>query len=241
MRNSILVLRSFVYRVIAKFSGRVKLTLGLLAILVLFSPTSVLGQDSPKTIALTDKSTVSVKDILKAMQKECPNVSISNDLTKSSYTVEAIKKTDPNGPDTFGLSLFDRDGKIVRIASAMFLSNAVKEICHAINKTLIIEVVDTQNLTQSVDKRDDNSGGFDGLANALAGRRTHTDAATMNVIVNGEHALLDCFEHRKGCVTIGPGKYYGELDTDGMSIWISHEIPVTHKPVRDHYKIAGAW
>jgi hypothetical protein len=100
--------------------------------------------------------------------------------------------------------------------------------------TVMVEVVDMQNLTQSQDTR--TSGGVVG---ALTGRRTHTDASTINVIVNGEHAMLDCFEHRKGCTTIGPGKYYGELD--GNSLWVNYQMPLTHQQVRNHYVIAGSW
>jgi hypothetical protein len=220
------------------------MALKLFVSLVLLSTIPVLAQDTPKSIVLTDKSNVPAKDILKALQKECPNVSITNDVTKSEYTLEATKKTDPKGTEgnSFDLTLFDRDDITVRSTSTSFFGNAVKDVCHAIKTAVIVEVVDTQNLTQSADVRGDTSGGAVAtVVNGLTGRRTLTDASTMNVIVNGEHALLDCFEHRKGCITIGPGKYYGELDGDRRSIWVNHEIPLTHKPVRDHYVIAGSW
>lgn len=47
------------------------------------------------------------------------------------------------------------------------------------------------------------------VVNGTTGRRTHTDTSTIYVIVNREHALLDCYERRTGCATLGPGKYYG--------------------------------
>ena len=81
-------------------------------------------------------------------------------------------------------------------------------------------------------------GSVGAIVSGPMGRRTHTGTANIYVIVNGEHALLDCYE-RAGCATIVPGKYYGERDGDG--IWISYQMPVTHKPARDHYKIAGSW
>jgi hypothetical protein len=68
---------------------------------------------------------------------------------------------------------------------------------------------------------------------------TLTDTSTIHVIVNGERALLDCYEHRKGCTTMGPGKYHEELD--GESIWVDYQLPLTHKTVRNHYVIAGGW
>jgi hypothetical protein len=196
----------------------------------------VLAQSTPKSIALTDKSQIEPKDLLKPLQKECPDVSITNDVGKSEYTLEAMKTVAPsnNGSDGFNFTLFDHDGKIVRSTSTALLGNAMKDICRAIKNGVVVEVVDAQNLTQSIDAR--NNGG---IVPALTGRQTHTDTATINVIVKGEHAALDCYEHRTGCTTIGPGKYYGEFD--GESLWIDYEMPLTHKPVRNHYKIAGSW
>ena len=77
------------------------------------------------------------------------------------------------------------------------------------------------------------------IVNDSTGRRTHTDTASIYVVVNGEHALLDCYERRTGCATIKAGTYYGERDGDG--IWLNYQMPITHKPMRNHYKIAGSW
>jgi len=188
--------------------------------------------------------------MLKVLQKECPNVSITNDVTKSDYTLEAIKKTSTTAQrgidESFDLTLLDRTGKTLRNTSTLSLGNAVKDVCHTIKTGVIVEVVDTQNLTQSVDAR--GAGNPATLAGAITnatGRRTLTDTSTIAVIVNGEHALLDCFERRMGCITIGPGKYYGELDFGSIhgvgGIWIQFEMPLTHQQLRDHYKIAGSW
>ena len=107
-------------------------------------------------------------------------------------------------------------------------------------KSIAFEVVDTDNLTLTSDVRGDTSHGIGGaVATSLTGRRTHTDAMTMYAIIKGEHALLDCYEHHSGCATIAPGKYYGEQDGDG--IWVDYRMPVTHKPERNHYQIAGSW
>ncbi len=216
--------------------------LRLFACLVLLSAIPVLGQNTPKSIALTDKSDIPAKDILKALKKECPNASITNDATKSDYTLEAIKRKGGGGllSKSFDLSLFDREGMTVLASSNENLGNSVKDVCHAIKTSVMVEVVDTQNLTQSQDARGDTSGGLAAtVVKGLTGRRTHTDASTIYVIVNGEHALLDCYERRTGCTTIGPGKYYGQLE--GGSIWVNYEMPLTHKPLRNHYVVAGSW
>ena len=203
--------------------------------------TLLAAQPTRKSIALSDKSNIPAKEVFKTLEKECPNISLTDDASKSDYTLEAIKHTDPNGGvESFDLTLFDHEGRPLRKTSTMRFSNAAKDVCHAIKTAVVVEVVDTENLTQSSDQRGDTSGGAVGaVVHGLTGRRTHTDVSTIRVVVNGEHALLDCYERRTGCTTISPGKYYGELDGD--SIWVTYEMPITHKQVRNHYKIAGSW
>jgi hypothetical protein len=123
----------------------------------------------------------------------------------------------------------------VRIASIL-LGLALATTAFANNKKepIRIEVVDTTTLTQYKDSR--NQGG---LANRLAGRQTLTDTTVMNAIINGEHVKLDCYEHRKGCATVGPGVYDGMIDRD--SIWLTFELPLTHKRVSNHYVVRGSW
>lgn len=214
--------------------------------LIVLTPVAVAhAQTGPKSIALTHNSNVPTANILKSFQKRCPNVAVVSDAIKSDYTLEAIKTVTRPGlklerVDNFDLTLLDRDGTIVRSASTGSLTDGMKDLCRAVEKSIPFEVVDTNNLTLSSDVRGDTSHGLGGaLATSLTGRRTHTDAMTMYAIVKGEHALLDCYEHRTGCATIAPGKYYGELE--GNSIWVDYRMPVTHKPVRNHYKIAGSW
>jgi hypothetical protein len=107
-----------------------------LTFLVLLSAIPGLARDTPRRIALTDKSDVPTADILKGLQKECPNVSITNDVTKSDHTLEAIAKTRLYQGTTivrFDLTLFDRDGNAVYSTSTRRIDNAVKDVCHAIN------------------------------------------------------------------------------------------------------------
>ena len=220
------------------------MTLILFACLVLLSAIPLPAQSAPKTIALTHKSTVPPKDILKSLGKECPNVSITNDATTSDYTLEAIKTTIRQGlrivpENSVDLTLFDRDGKTFSSVSTTSLDDAVKDLCHAIKTSVMVEVVDTKTLTQSTDVRGEGPGVVGAVVNSATGRKTHTDTSSIYVIVNGEHALLDCYEHRTGCATIAPGKYYGERKGDG--IWVSYTMPITHEPMRNHYKIAGSW
>jgi hypothetical protein len=217
----------------------------LRACLLLLYAFQLAAQEAPKSIALTDKSNVAAENISTVLRTECPNVIIAKDATRSDFTLEAIRVEVPHGvgimPDeSFNLTLFDPDGTTSRSISATSLTIAVKDLCRAVKAFVMVEVVDTRNLTQSSDARGDTSGGAVGaIVKGTTGRRTHTDSSTIYVIVNSEHALLDCHERRKGCATIGPGKYFGERDGDG--IWINYLMPVTHKQARDHYKVAGSW
>ncbi len=217
--------------------------LNLFAGLVLLSAIAAPAQNAAKGVFLTDKSTVPKNDLSKSLRKECPDVRVVNDAAKSDYTLEALSRMSRPGlgiehVDAFDFNLLDNDG-IAFGTSTTSLGDAVKDLCRAIRKSIRVEVVDTQNLTQSTDARGDTSGGaVAAVVNGLTGRRTHTDASTINVVVNGEHALLDCYELRTGCTTIGPGKYYGEQNSDG--VWITYRT-LTHKWGRNHYKVAGSW
>lgn len=228
-----------------KPATRKRIMLSPFACLVVLSAIGGLTQNNPKVIGLTAKSNVPMADVSTALQKACPNVATISGAANSEYTLEATERKVRYGlgvehVETFDLSLLDREGVTVRGASTTSLRDGMKDLCRAMEKSIAFEVVDTNNLTLSSDVRGDTSHGLGGaLVTSLTGRRTHTDAMTMYAIVKGEHALLDCYEHHSGCATIAPGKYYGEQDGDG--IWVDYRMPVTHKPVRNHYKIAGSW
>jgi hypothetical protein len=246
------------------------MSLRLFACIILLSAVAAIAQDTSKSIALTDRSNVPTEDIAKAFRKGCPSISISSDKTKSDFKLDATRKSviyERAGASMpsygvhyiYDLTLIDRNGKFFPTSSTESLANAAMNICQDVfvatggqtglapskhsNKVVIVEVIATQDLTQSIDARGDMSGGIvGGIVAATTGRRTHTDSSTLHVIVNGEHALLDCYERRKGCTTIGPGTYYGEYgEKDSDSIWVSYDMPLSHKPVRNHYRIAGSW
>ena len=128
--------------------------------------------------------------------------------------------------------------KVIAVLPVVMLSL----LCWGRDKEKVtVEVVDTQNSTLHGELQGNGSAGS-AIGLAIAGRKhTKTDASTMDAIVNGEHAKLDCFEHHKGCSTIAPGTYDGELDGKSGSIWVSYNMPLTHKLVRNHYRVAGSW
>jgi hypothetical protein len=101
-------------------------------------------------------------------------------------------------------------------------------------------------------------GGTDGslvgaAAGAAVGRRVVTDAWTMKVIINGEHAILKCYENHHACHFVGVGTYDAELKThtDGWTyggptyadpdLWIHYIRPIDHVDMREHWKVDGSW
>jgi hypothetical protein len=88
-----------------------------------------------------------------------------------------------------------------------------------------------------------------GLVGAAVGRRVSTDAWTAKVIINGEHAMLTCYENHSRCHFMAAGTYDGELKTHSMyegsisdpDLWIHFIRPIDHVDIREHWKITGSW
>jgi hypothetical protein len=92
-----------------------------------------------------------------------------------------------------------------------------------------------------------DSVGGGGLIGAAVGRRVLTDAWTMKVIVNGEHARLRCYENHSACHFLGAGTYDAELKTHPKDttadpdLWIHYIRPIDHVDFREHWKVNGSW
>jgi hypothetical protein len=224
------------------------------ALIAAIIPIQALAQNAPKLIYLSEHSSFEAKDLVKLLQKECPNTSFTTDNSKNDYVLEARTGKSTSAPTqddippdvqtTNDLVLFDRDHLLVRASSTSNLGNALKDICHAIKNVILIQVVDSQTTTESLDVRGvpggpGVAGAVGSIVNDTTGRRTHTDNSLLYVTANGENALLDCYERRKGCTPIGNGKYYAEFD--GESIWVDFRMPLIHAYVRNHYVVAGGW
>jgi hypothetical protein len=80
-----------------------------------------------------------------------------------------------------------------------------------------------------------------GLAGAIAGSRTTDVVFMVNALISGDHARLKCYENHRGCTALGPGMYDAEIDEKHGDVWISIVVPVSHKIVRDHWRVAGTW
>jgi hypothetical protein len=95
-----------------------------------------------------------------------------------------------------------------------------------------------------------------GNRGSILGRRTGIDSVSLKVIINGDHALLRCYENHQGCNTLGPGTYDAEVsvpkctgclarDTSGKAsdpdVWIYYIQPLDHQRFREHWRVSGTW
>jgi len=80
-----------------------------------------------------------------------------------------------------------------------------------------------------------------GLIGAIAGTRTTDVVFMVNAIIDGDHARLKCYENHRGCTALGPGDYDAEIDEKHGDVWIQIVVPVSHKIVRDHWRVSGTW
>jgi hypothetical protein len=78
-----------------------------------------------------------------------------------------------------------------------------------------------------------------GIVGAFQGVKTADVVFMVNAVVNGDHARLKCYENHHGCTALGPGEYDAEIDKD--NVWIITMMPVTHRLIRDHWKVSGSW
>jgi hypothetical protein len=110
----------------------------LLLLTVLLLPCVAQAQTTPKLIALSSTSTVAATDIKKGFQKKCPNVSITFDALKADYALEAVADTiDPvsgNPAMRYRFTLLNRTGDVMYSTSPHKFSNAINNVCMAINK-----------------------------------------------------------------------------------------------------------
>lgn len=142
-----------------------------------------------------------------------------------------------------------------RTIMLLFLLALVSHATWGRDKKLVKVKVDV--VDQPEGSRGSVQGGTNGslvaaVAGAAIGRRVVTDAWTMKVIVNGEHAILKCYENHHACHFLGLGTYdaelktnkgweYGGPDDSDPDLWIHYIRPIDHVDIREHWKVDGSW
>lgn len=91
-------------------------------------------------IAFSSTSTVSASDVRRALAKKCPNVSITFHALQSDYALEALAGTiNPVFPFAgevrrYRFTLINRAGNPMYSTSPFKFSNAINNVCMAVNK-----------------------------------------------------------------------------------------------------------
>jgi hypothetical protein len=76
---------------------------------------------------------VSSSEVGKSLDSSCPDVIITADRKKADYLLEAIDTGAGKLRKPYKFTLFNPDGDRVFSTETAALSNAVKDVCHAIN------------------------------------------------------------------------------------------------------------
>ena len=119
--------------------------------------------------------------------------------------------------------------------SAAFLLLLFASICQA-KQNVQVEVVASHTVGH------DDQGDLNQILKALSSPETTATVAevfNLDVIINGEHVTLLCRD-KKGCENVQPAKYEGVV-LGPTSMDLKFELPLSHKPIKRHYQIAGSW
>jgi hypothetical protein len=101
-----------------------------------------LGQEAPKRVFLTAGDLpsgavgLSTTDVIKAVNQKCVNVTITNDKAKADYVLETAYAwcCTPRGESRgYKFALFNKDGDAIFSTKTHTLTNAVRDVCNAIN------------------------------------------------------------------------------------------------------------
>ena len=94
-------------------------------------------QKRPVRIAFSRTSTVEATDIRKALADTCPNLQLTSDPLRSDYALEAMAGTVnvvfPTEGTRYRFTLFDRTGNAFFSTAPHKFSNAIHNVCMAID------------------------------------------------------------------------------------------------------------
>jgi hypothetical protein len=104
------------------------------AVLLLFfisavSVGSAVAGPPPVKLLMSPSSNVPSAEVLKNLSDRCPNVSITLNSHESDFMLEAR-----GWPGHYRFTLYKKGGDAVFATQTEYLHNAVKDVCHYINK-----------------------------------------------------------------------------------------------------------
>ncbi|HKS81561.1 MAG TPA: hypothetical protein VJR23_08635 [Candidatus Acidoferrales bacterium] len=90
---------------------------------------SALAGPPPVKLYMSPASNVPSAEVLKNLSDRCPNVSITLNSKESDFMLEA-----KGWPGHYRFTLYKKGGDAVFATQTQYLHNAVKDVCHYINK-----------------------------------------------------------------------------------------------------------
>lgn len=128
----------------------------------LLLPSVAEPQKRPVRIAFSRTSTVAATDIRKALADTCPNLHLTKDPLRSDYALEAMAGTVnvvyPTEVTRYRFTLFDRSGNAFFSTAPHKFSNAIHNVCLAIdgqNEAGDAQIGDDEPSLQSPDSSPD--------------------------------------------------------------------------------------
>lgn len=75
-------------------------------------------------------------DIARAVDKSCPNVTLTRNAGEADYSLEVVggDRTNPHGQRLYKFTVFDKTGNVAFDTETRRLSNAMKDVCAFIDK-----------------------------------------------------------------------------------------------------------
>lgn len=101
----------------------------LVPVVFLAISSSLPAQEHSVKLAPSARSTVPSAGIVKELNAQCPNVTLTLDESKSAYTFEAGGDHSEGQITRYRFTLFNREGDVAFTTSTRRLRNAVKDMC----------------------------------------------------------------------------------------------------------------
>jgi hypothetical protein len=101
-------------------------------VLFLLCTVSLGGQNAPKRIALTPRSTVPMSVVAHGIDKKCSGVVLTTDASNADYLLEASETVDMRNGTDYGrieYALLSLSGDVVFHTSTRRYDNAMKDVC----------------------------------------------------------------------------------------------------------------
>lgn len=99
-----------------------------------------------------------------------------------------------------------------------------------------VQVVATHSVTHEAQ---DNQAIFEHAILGVGRIQRQVESFNLDTVINGEHVRLTC-DDPKGCESVAPGTYAGEL-WRGKKVRVISSLPLSAKEVKRWYKISGSW